>query len=66
MTHEISKADHDMAERMCGVCLTKIKKYEEEMNEGDRIAHEYEIKTLETYKTRLQTFCLLKNEDYIR
>jgi hypothetical protein len=60
MTHVISQADHELAERMCGICKVKIEKYKAEMNEQP-IANEMEIKTLETYKIRLQKFCAMKS-----
>jgi phosphatidylinositol kinase/protein kinase (PI-3 family) len=61
MAHAISQADHDMAERMCGVCFTKIEKYKIEIN-AEPIPNEMEIKTLETYEGRLQKFCNMKNQ----
>jgi hypothetical protein len=60
-TETISQADHELAERMCGVCQSKIEKYKAEMN-AQPIANEMEIKTLETYKTRLTKFCAMKNQ----
>lgn len=60
-THEINKADKELAERMCEVCKVKIARYKKEIN-AQPIANDMEIKTLSTYEARLHKFCALKNE----